>query len=215
MPWWAILLIALAAFFTILLFLPVRLCLRYEEERLSVFLRVLGLPFALYPKRKKIVRKKPGEKKKKAKAKKERPKEEKKAADGGIRKYRRTVQLILRILQKSYHKLLACFHVRICEIHAIVATPDAAKTAIAYGVMSQSLAYLLEILDRYVKTDYKVKNVTVTPDFLSEKSRFRVRVVFSSNLWRVLSFAVTAGIAFLQNKQKGSVPPSVPEKSNG
>ena len=77
-----------------------------------------------------------------------------------------------------------------------VATGDAATTAIAYGAVCQSVAYIVEIL--YNITNFRVKksdDINVTADFAAIKSELDLKLIFRLRVWHVFAmlFAVLNG----------------------
>ncbi|MBO7171232.1 MAG: DUF2953 domain-containing protein, partial [Clostridia bacterium] len=136
-----------------LLFLPIRLIFRYDEK-ITVKLSVLFLPFSLYPRkiREKDYDKRSVNRKKKRLAKKEEKKRQAAQKKGDSAKEKRDVlsalKLLLHILKNIYPRLVRTFHIRVCELDLRIATEDAAKTAILYGAVSQVTAMLLEVCER-------------------------------------------------------------------
>lgn len=207
-----------------LLFLPLWVTVKYENT-LTVKLSVLFLPFPLYPKSNKVREKdfsKAAVEKKKRKLAKKEAKKKKKAlrASGGKPKEQRdvltTVKLLLRILKQCYPRLTRTFRICVCELRAVIATEDAAKTAILYGSVSQVTAMLLEICERFLWCKRNKRRVEVIPDFCGTKSSFQARIRFTSCPARLLALAITAGLAFLKSKLKNKTTVQVKgEQENG
>ncbi|MCL2518846.1 MAG: hypothetical protein FWF15_09820, partial [Oscillospiraceae bacterium] len=61
------------------------------------------------------------------------------------------ISLIKNIITKITEQFNKHLNVSIKELHIKVATDDAAKTALLYGAVSQSVVYLLEIIQKNVK----------------------------------------------------------------
>ena len=90
-------------------------------------------------------------------------------------------------------------------MNVTVASDDAAKTAILYGVVSQSIAYTLEILDRVTNLSYADNSeVNVDVDFLETKPRADIRIAFSLRVWHLLDVAFRALGRFVKLKMKKS-----------
>lgn len=103
-------------------------------------------------------------------------------------------------LIKSFGKHLKIKTVR---MNIIVATGDAAKTAVVYGTVCQSVAYIMELL--YNLTGFTVKRhgeVTVSPDFTAETSTIDLKLIFKLRVWHVFAMLFSAGLAFLKKKLK-------------
>ena len=105
-------------------------------------------------------------------------------------------------------------HLHTARLYIAVATGDAASTAILCGAVSQSLSYLLALLDRVTRLCSKPREVAVFPDYLSEKSRADVKLVFFLRVGGAFALLFSFALAFLraklQNKNRKN-PPS-PEK---
>ena len=195
----------------LLLALRVRICIVLKDDT-SVTLHILCFQKRLFPRRKKVkpFSRKRAEKnarkaakkasKKAAKAKKEKhlfsPKKEKTFAEKII-----FVRAISAVLIRKTHKHLRMHAAR---LHVRVATGDAAKTAILYGVVCQSLSYLLALFDRVTKLKAVIPDVSVTADYLSEKPSADIRLVFSLRVWGALAIIFSAAIAFIRTKIKRS-----------
>ncbi len=200
---------AIALFLLLLLLIPAQLTVRYDGTRLSVKLSVLFLPFSLYPKKRRVrekdFSKKAIQKKKRRLTKKEIKKARKASRKPPTHPKRKrdvlgTVKLLVHILKGTHPKLIRAFRIRVCELHAVVATEDAAKTAILYGAVSQATAILLELCERFLWCNRSKKRVKVVPDFCGTKSSLHVRIRFTSNLFRLLRLAIASGILFLKHK---------------
>lgn len=130
---------------------------------------------------------------KKAKAAKPRPKRK--------LDIKRLFPTLLRILKLITAKFFKRIRWKIKRINVVVATGDAAETAIAYGVVSQSLAYMLEFLDGFAKVKVaRNGSVSVNADFLSEKSRAEVDIYFSISIGAILSTGIHLAYEYLTNK---------------
>ena len=82
-------------------------------------------------------------------------------------------------------------HVRLTRIHVKVATPDAAQTAILYGVISSSLACLIDLIDDNVKLHrLSSRSIIVEPDFLSEKCEARINISFGLSVLTALKILI-------------------------
>ena len=82
--------------------------------------------------------------------------------------------------------------IKIKKLNISVATGDAAKTAIMYGIVSQSVAYLLQFFDTVAKVK-RARNceLNTISDFLSTKTKFEIDIVLSWRLWHILCIAIT------------------------
>ena len=197
------------ALLVLLLLIPVRLSLVYSDD-LSLTASYLFFRFPIYPKEKKVrlsdytprkIRKRKRKAKKKrrlenvaakAKAKKKKTLEQK----------LRQLRLLLHILKDTYESILSAVRVRVLRLYITVATDDAAKTAILYGVAAQSTAYLLTLLQTYTKTAAKRDRVNVIADFCKEESEIDTAIVFSATPIALLLLGLRAAFLFLKYKFK-------------
>ena len=119
------------------------------------------------------------------------------------------LQAKANLLKAVLPKLARALRIDLSHIVIRVASPDAAKTAILYGTISQSVSYLLTLLDEItnVKTNQDTV-VDVSADFLSEKMTADVRISLSLSPLRVLGMGFTALFRFLKFKlQKNTQDP--------
>lgn len=221
--------LSILLFFWLVGMISANLVLIYDET-LSLYLRVLFLKFKITPREKKkpslrkytlkryrrSLEKEAAKRKKKEtrldkKKAKKRSDEKKKVADTESKeKPKKSVKDIIELvglisaalsgLIKSFGKHLKIKTVR---LNITVATGDAAKTAVVYGTVCQSVAYIMELL--YNLTGFTVKRngeVTVIPNFTAESSTLDLKFVFKLRVWHVFAMVFSAGLAFLKKKLK-------------
>lgn len=147
------------------------------KDSLCVYAKVLFIKIPIYPQKEKKKKKKKKEKKppEKAVEKEEDKKEEK--GDKKVSPVKILWQMresILRLIEKFFGYL----HFKFIRLKITVGCEDAAKTAIAYGLTTQSVAYLIEILNNISNVDIsKHSEIYVKSDFISQKSSFDGKVV--------------------------------------
>ena len=203
---WVILLI-IAAFIAALLSVWVRIGIVASPEA-RVFLRVCFFTFPIYPKKEKRVRrmktwpKEKAKKVKKTKKKKAVPDQ----SDGEEKKNRIssalfTVRRVIAVLRVFLAKFPRYLHVDLRKLTVAVASPDAAKTAIEYGLVSQALAYLAELIDQRSHLHIgKRCEISVYADFLSQKSRVEVDIMLRIRIVHILALAFGSAWAFLRTE---------------
>ncbi len=191
--WWIIPLVIL---FLICLipFLRVRLCLAYDEE-LTVKIKVLFIPFTLFPQKQKKIRAKDfsikrmqkKQKKQKTKKKAEKPKKD---SQGKGKKITEILELIKIILNNVLSPFGRYLKLEIAKIHVKIGTDDPAKTAVYYGLASQSVAYIVEFLSNITNVSVKnKKSISVVPDFTSDRSDAKIDITFGLRVWHAVSLA--------------------------
>ena len=92
---------------------------------------------------------------------------------------------VLKVLLKRFTKHL---HIKVARLRINVATGDAASTAIMYGLVIQSVAYVIEILDSITNLDgLKKADIAVNADYLSESTTVDLKFVFSLRIRHIFS----------------------------
>ena len=181
-----IVILSIALLIALLLSTKVLLHIRYEES-LTVYLRVLFVKIRLYPSKKEkkkhphsmskrkaqkikdSLQKKPKKKPQKRKSKKKEQEKEPKEAPDLI-----SIISIITSFVKSFLRLFAgSVRIRSSRLHIVVATEDAADTAIAYGALTQAINLLFPMLDgiKTFKHLPRGKELSVRADFLSDTSK--------------------------------------------
>ena len=195
-----------------------------DSTALSV--RVLFLRFKILPKKKKTykirnyslkkIRKRDEKAKKKAAAaalKKKKKAEKKAELDEMTREERRALKdlkkaskpalsdllsLICRVLGSFCFRLFGKIHIKVARLNVRVGAADAMQTAVLYGVANQSVQYLLAGLGKITNLDGLDRaEISVTPDFLSSKIDFDLKLTVRVSLGNVLSAVLRAGWKFL------------------
>ena len=208
-------LLGIIAFFSFLLSLKANVRLEFNDE-LVLYVSVLGIKIKMLPgkepkpinykdytyekhqkrlQKKHLAEMKKAEKKKaKAEAKKKK-KAEKKAETKEQKKARKNqpkrsvsdwINIAVGVLAIFFEKFTRHFHIKVARLKVNVATGDAASTAILYGVIVQSVAYVIEMLQSITNVDGLEKaDISVNPDYLSEKTSLDLCFVFSLRVWHL------------------------------
>ena len=202
----AFILITILAVILFILFLRVSIQLVYENE-LAVVLKVLCFKYTLFPKRKKLNVKKfsaKGIRRKLEKDKKilnkKQVKEQNKKSNTGIVD---TLKNAYEILSVLVSRLLKYLKIRVVRLDVVIATDDAAKTAIQYGLAVQTVQYLVTVLEQI--TNFKVKKncgINVSCDFLTEKSKLDLNIVMSLRVWQAIVILIRSALIFLGGTKK-------------
>lgn len=109
-----------------------------------------------------------------------------------------SLRLILRLSRLLLDKFGKHLRIRVKELRLAVGGEDAAGIAYQYGVVSQCVAYLLALLDRFSRLRVKSNSVSVTADFLSEKSRANIKICFGISLGGLITAALGTVWGFLR-----------------
>lgn len=190
----------LAALAIFLAFRWIRLRVVYDDkDGLRVWLQVLFYKYHIMPQKQekiklrdyKIKRFRKLEKKRAKEAEKERRKEKKRKASQPVTEdiapklpLPERIAVIASLIGRIIRRFARYLHIDVSKLYIKVATDDAAKTAYLYSAVSQSVAYLTELLLNVTNFDVnKNAEFVVYPDFSTEESElavdftFRVRVI--------------------------------------
>lgn len=185
----------------LILLLRVRLIINFDKD-LKVYLRLLFFKFNLYPEISKFSFKK-HKRKKKSKSpaseesvnKGEMPKKE----DSIIKK----LWTIRSVLLHTIERFLGKVHFKFVRLHVVIGCENAASTALLYGAATQGVAYLIEILDNISNVDIsKNSDVTVTSDFVSQKSSLNGKIVLYISVSHILYVLLHFLKNFIKSKMK-------------
>ena len=95
-----------------------------------------------------------------------------------------------------------------------MATGDAASTAILYGVVIQSVAYIIEILNSTTNLKgLKRADIAVNADYLSESTSVDMKFVFSLRVWHI--FSILFGVIGKAIKKFIETSPEAPAPAVG
>lgn len=113
------------------------------------------------------------------------------------------LDMILALLKKLYRVTRGSIHVHFRKMHIAVATGDAAKTAIRYGIIVQSASYLLNFVEEtftHLKRDFG--DMTVYPDYTSSKTKVDLDIVCRIRILKLISIGISMLLAFLGERAK-------------
>ncbi len=193
------------------------------DEGARVYLKILFFKLRLYPKEKKRIRlkdystkrfkrlaekeKKKSESKQKKKASKQAKKQKKTSAQDG-KKEKMTlsditdiVLLVRKLAQTFFAKFGKHLHLDITRVHVTVAGEDPASTAIFYGIVCQSVAYLVELLDNITNLCPKEdKDIAVNADFFATKPSVNIKLAASMRVWQAIDIAFSIAYKFVKER---------------
>ncbi|MBQ2765512.1 MAG: DUF2953 domain-containing protein [Clostridia bacterium] len=90
-------------------------------------------------------------------------------------------------------------HIKVKRLVIIIATPDAAQTAVLFGAVCGAVQCLMELLynTMHVKLP-SADNIRVEPDFISEKIRSEADITFSFRLYQAFDILIRSAAAYLK-----------------
>ena len=211
MPTAAIVLLCVAGFICLLLIARVHLTVTWRE-RVRVRVRYLFIVFPIIPKKvrwRRYTAKRAEKERRIAEKHKAEHKAEQKKKDGEEAKkepqkpftFRENLQLVRALVAVLVRRTQKHLRLDATRVHLYVATGDAASTAVAYGAVSASLAYLIGGLERVMRVHARHGDVTVVADYLSEKPRADVKLRFSLPVGSALALAVSLALAYLKKRR--------------
>ncbi len=186
------------------------LIIKYGDE-LSLCVNIHGIKIGIIPKKEKKIKindytpskyakikekrakkaekkaaKKASKKAEKAQKKEEEEKNPKKKSRRSMADILDTVSLIKDIVLLAVGRFARHLRIRVARLHIKVASDDAAKTAIMYGAIAQSITYISSALNatKTLKAPERA-DVCLTVDYLSEKLEADIEVGLSIKVWQI------------------------------
>ncbi len=131
------------------------------------------------------------------------------------------ISLVCRVLGLFCSRFFGKLRIKVAMLHIRVGTSDAMQAAVMYGIVNQTVQYFLTGLGKVTHVDGLSKaNISVEPDFLSDKIEFDFKLTVRVSIGNVLGALLKAGWKFLvgfirikpdPNKPKGlPKPPKAP-----
>ena len=136
------------------------------------------------------------EEKKKQKAE-QKAKKDKKSLHETISNIKIFASLGVLVIEKFFKHL----RIKLARIKIVVASEDAATTAVAYGAITQSINVLFPALES-VKNFQNLKNtdIDVRADFTKDSPEIDIKLSFSIRVWQVFDIALSALVSFIKHK---------------
>lgn len=187
----------IALILAILLLMPIRVRIAYQDGSTTVKLSAGPIRRSLYPPAEEPEKEPTEEPLKKAE------KKAKKKADEPKKKRRINREQILYLLEKGPKILGRAIkrlgrRIRICplKLYLLVAAEDPADTAILYGRISGGLSACLPELHRHIHIDDQ--DIQLFPDFSQDQMDVIADVGISLRIWDVLVIGVCAGCSLIK-----------------
>ena len=209
-----------------ILALPIKLKITHNGE-FFVSLQILFLNFKLLPKKERTTRmtsKRFSEELKKQKRKKKRKKlftsskSSKHPTSISSQDIPFYFDVIKKFIAKSYTSTRKGLTIKITKLQISIGTGDAAKTAIAYGIVSQSVSYFLEFCEQVANLKISPKSkIDINTDFLSSKSTFLAQITLKWRLYRAALIALSVFrnffVAYLSHKNHSQKKTTISNKT--
>ena len=194
-PVWCWVLGGIILFIAFLLSVKINLVLVYDN-RFSVYIKILFFKIWLFPEK---------QKKKPKKAKKEKPSGDSKAVAKEKKTEPNKILKILTAMKDTISDFISDFfgkvHFKLLKIYASIGCEDACKTALAYGSVTQSVGYIIELLNNVSNVDMsRSSDIDIRPDFISQKSWFEAHCVLYLRVASLFPLGIKAIKAFFKYK---------------
>lgn len=211
-------LIAAAIILLILIILTLKLSVRVKlRDDVSLILGIGIFKKKLLPSKEKEVRlsdykidkfRKNKDKQSEKSKKKPKKKSDKKAAmnsDGASAKEKPErdimglISKLLEVVKVFFKRFGHHLRINVKRVHIIVASEDAATTAVLYGAVCGAVQCLFEFLYNCMHlTLPKSEEMQVVPDFTSEKIKAEIDITFSFRLWQIFDILLRSAWTYIK-----------------
>ena len=96
------------------------------------------------------------------------------------------LKLVFEIIKSLFDALGKHAAIKIDRLSVVVSKPDAADTAVAFGVCTGIVSNILAFTSNFKKSDIKSENVSVVPDFISGKGSLATDITLSAPVHSLL-----------------------------
>ncbi len=211
-----IIIAAILLFSALVLLIRVKIVVEYEGSDVKLVLKLLGIPFTLMPKNKKkkkiklsdysrrAIEKRRKKEAKRAERESRKPQKEKKPKPPKEKApLSETISFISDLVLYLIKKFFGYLRIDMTRIVIRVGSDDAAKTAISFGIINGGVFALLSVLDKVtnVKKNRRTE-ISVSPDFTSDKITSDIKLAFSVRVYEVISLALGALFRYLKQMFK-------------
>ena len=198
-PTWCLVLGAILLFIGFILSIKIKLVLAYEES-FAIYIKILFFKIMLFPDDKKKKTKKKKKKSSSTTTKKEKTSNEpkKKISASQIIKIISVMKdTVIDILKDFFGKI----HFKFIKIHADIGCEDASKTALAYGAVTQGVAYFIELLDNTSNVEVSSSSsIDIRANFISQKSWLELNCLLYIRVISLISLGIKALKGYLKYK---------------
>ncbi|MBQ9773498.1 MAG: DUF2953 domain-containing protein [Clostridia bacterium] len=126
------------------------------------------------------------------------------------------LDMILALLKKLYETTRGKVRVRIRRMHIRVGTDDAAKTAILYGVILQSVSCILGFIEeKFTHLSYRDGEISLSPDYVSGHTAADIDIAVSIKIRRILRIGIAMLLTFLKEHDVAKEKARLRVQNNG
>lgn len=155
--------------------------------------------------------------KKRLKAKKKAEKKKALAATGKrpTPNLKENLGMILALLKKLYEKTHGKIKIKFNRMHIYVGSDDAAKTAVLYGVIVQSVSYILNFVEeKFTHIKRRAGDMSVEPDYTATQCSADIDLVCSVKIRHAIGMALSMLMAYNKERGKAYKKAALREKEN-
>ena len=113
-----------------------------------------------------------------------------------------SISAIIDLIKAIFGEFIRYARLKVCYVDVKIATDDAAHTALIYGAASSAIYLALEFLDTLVTLKKNYKKVSVYPDFTTDKTEAKLKIILKIKPIHVI-FAAVHLLPVLADKKKG------------
>lgn len=108
---------------------------------------------------------------------------------------------VTRVISLAVKESFEKIKIDLKELHVSIGTDDAAKTALTAGAAIQAANDLCAVLQHFSNFRCDNRNLSVSPDFTSENSRFSIHLDLSIKLIHLIGVYLRAYTRFFERKE--------------
>lgn len=189
------------------LFSPVSVRVKYDNG-VEVVAGISFIKIRLVPGKEKKQKPQKTKNAKKVKEEKKKPEtaKEKKAEETSVKEKKKgslkdTLTLIFDIVKSVLEMMGKKAKIKVDGLNVVVSKPDAADTAIQFGVCNGFVSTFLAFTSNFGKSEIKSENISVVPDFVTGKSKIDADITLSA---RTVSILLSLLKGYMKNQSKKS-----------
>ena len=109
------------------------------------------------------------------------------------------ISKLLEVVKVLFKRFGHHLRIKVKRVHIIVASEDAATTAVLYGAVCGAVQCLFEFLYNCMHlTLPKSEEMQVVPDFTSEKIKAEIDITFSFRLWQIFDILLRSAWTYIK-----------------
>ena len=193
--------------FLFVLFSPLSVRVKYDDG-VEVVAGISFIKIRLVPGKEKKQKQKKTKTAKKAKQGeiKPEPSKDKKEEDTSVPEKKKsslkdTLTLVFDIVKSVLEMMGKKAKIKVDGLNVVVSKPDAADTAIQFGICNGLVSTFLAFTSNFGKSQIKSENISVVPDFVTGKSKIDVDITLSV---RTVSILLSLLKGYMKNQSKKS-----------